>query len=454
MLGTGLGVFFPLIVYLLAIIGSLVSLMRPIVGVMVLALILPLQSGRYRLLEYPLGSRVVLLLLLCSAIGVLLSRDSSIFPPKPMRIIVVALCIVTYLSIWVGPVLLSSVPWPIQTTTLSGHATPFGNWFIYMHLPALFVLVCATVKDKRQMHILLLVMMIGFLWNMKSFYLNTGHRGDDVYMETLRGGVGSDFGGPNGRAAFAMQCTVFLLAIFGSISSWKVRIIVSFLMFAGSYAVLFSYSRGAWLGFLFGALYLAIFRMRWLLVVGLLLAPFVGILLPTSVIQRATMTYDDGQLDYSSGDRIEIWKHALKTTATDPILGVGFDCYRYYRSGEELLDTHNMYVKALVETGVIGLSCLIILFVSAFRLGHRLASTAKDPFFKALGAGFAAYMVSVIVTNIFGDRWTYLDLSAYTWILLGLVVQATLWTNATPVAAPVVNVATPIPLGTGVARPA
>jgi hypothetical protein len=37
-------------------------------------------------------------------------------------------------------------------------------------------------------------------------------------------------------------------------------------------------------------------------------------------------------------------------------------------------------------------------------------------------------MVAVIVTNMFGDRWTYIDLSAFTWILLALVVQATLWT--------------------------
>jgi hypothetical protein len=39
-------------------------------------------------------------------------------------------------------------------------------------------------------------------------------------------------------------------------------------------------------------------------------------------------------------------------------------------------------------------------------------------------------MVAVIVTNVFGDRWTYIDLSAFTWILLALVVQGTLWTQS------------------------
>jgi O-antigen ligase len=155
------------------------------------------------------------------------------------------------------------------------------------------------------------------------------------------------------------------------------------------------------------------------------------------------MTYQEGELDTSSADRIQIWEQALKTSLADPILGIGFDCYHLYRAEEEdeLLDTHNMYVKAYVETGVVGLVCLIGFFLSALRLGHRLAKTATDPFYRALGAGFAAYMVAVIVTNMFGDRWTYIDLSAFTWILLALVVQATLWTvvpaNApAPAAAP------------------
>jgi O-antigen ligase len=255
--------------------------------------------------------------------------------------------------------------------------------------------------------------------------------------------MGQDFGGSNGRAAFASQCTLFLLAVFGSIHSLRVRIVVGFLLAAGLYSVVFSYSRGAWLGFGCGILYLGLTRMRWFLVVGLLMVPFAGALLPRAVIQRATMTYQEGELDTSSADRLEIWRHAWKTSLADPILGVGFDCYHFYRAEEqdELLDTHNMYVKAYVETGVVGLLCLIGFFFSALHLGHRLAKTATDPFYRALGAGFAAYMVAVIVANMFGDRWTYIDLSAFTWILLALVVQGTLWTQASgnspaPAAAP------------------
>jgi len=428
MFGTGLGVYFPLLLYLASIAGCVVSLMRPFVGVAILTLILPLQSGRMHILDYPLGSRVLELLLFSVMIGVLLSAG-SILPPKPMRKTIIALCAITYVSLWVGAALSPAVPIPFLTSTAVGNHTPFGFWINFMHLPVLFVLVNSTVKDKRQMQILLLVMMVSFLWSVKNFYGNTGGRETSQYLEGLRHSMGTDFGGSNGHAAFAAQCTLFLVALFGSINSLRVRLVVIALLFAGVYSVLFSYSRGAWLGFAIGLIYLGLTRMRWLLLAGILVVPIAGVLLPNSVLQRATMTYQEGDLDTSSADRIEIWQHALRTSLKDPVLGVGFDCYHFYRAGEELLDTHNMYVKAYVETGVVGLSCLLLLFFSALRLGHRLSKMAADPFFRALGAGFAAYMVSVIVTNVFGDRWTFIDLSAFTWVLLALVIQGTLLTE-------------------------
>jgi putative inorganic carbon (HCO3(-)) transporter len=436
MFGTGVGEYFPLFLYLLSIAGCMASFIRPAIGVWILTLILPLQGGRMRLFDYPLGSHILQLLLLCVFIGVLLNFG-SILPPKPMRKIIIALCAVTYISLWIGAALSPVVPFPFLTSLPNGDHTPFGYWFNFMNLPLLFVLVNSVVKDKRQMEFLLLAMMISFLWAMKNFYGNVGQRDITQYVESLRNSMGQDFGGSNGRAAFASQCTLFLIAFFGSIQSLRVRIIVVFLLAAGLYSVLFSYSRGAWLGFACGVLYLGITRMRWFFVAALLLIPFAGALLPPAVIQRASMTYQEGELDTSSGDRVEIWKHAMKTSLSDPLLGVGFDCYHLYRAqdDEELLDTHNMYVKAYVETGVVGLACLIGFFFSALRLGHRLARTATDPFYRALGAGFAAYMVSVIVVNIFGDRWTYIDLSSFTWILLALVIQATLWTQ-TPANAP------------------
>jgi hypothetical protein len=50
--------------------------------------------------------------------------------------------------------------------------------------------------------------------------------------------------------------------------------------------------------------------------------------------------------------------------------------------------------------------------------------TAKDAVFRAMGLGFAAMIACVFVVNLFGDRWMYQQLTAYMWIILGLITRA------------------------------
>jgi hypothetical protein len=428
MFHTGLGVHLPLYTYIAVLLGCCLSFARPVWGMYVLALILPLQSGRFRIREFPLGNRAIELLIIAIIIGLLVS-GRSFFPPKQLRLRIGLLCLAMYFSLWIGPALRSDVPWPIAITAADGFHTPFGYWYMFMHLPVLFLLVCATVKDKRQMQILLFCMMIAFLWVSKDFYGNQSHRNMEIYTEALRARVGLDFGGSNGRAAFAVQGTLFLIGMFGVLKSWRIRFLAAGLIAAGIYSVVFSYSRGAYVAFALGLLYLAIFRIRWLLIPVIVMMLAGTTILPRTVLQRIDMTYQGGELDASSESRLDLWHFALNTTLRDPVFGIGFDSFRFYRQGENLQDTHNMYMKALVETGVVGFGCFVALLVSAFTAGHRLSRSKSDDFTRALGTGFAAYMIAVMTVNLFGDRWTYVDLSAYTWILLGLVVQSTCWTQ-------------------------
>ena len=64
------------------------------------------------------------------------------------------------------------------------------------------------------------------------------------------------------------------------------------------------------------------------------------------------------------------------------------------------------------------------LIVTTFVTGFRLFRKANDPFFKALGLGLAAWVLCCITANCFGDRWSYLQVNGYMWILGGLVCAA------------------------------
>ncbi len=86
-------------------------------------------------------------------------------------------------------------------------------------------------------------------------------------------------------------------------------------------------------------------------------------------------------------------------------------------------------MKILVEQGIIGFIFLLLIFIISIRSGWQLFQASKKPFFKGLGVGFLVCTICTMITNIFGDRWTYLQLGAYFWVFLGLVVRSNIITE-------------------------
>jgi len=66
---------------------------------------------------------------------------------------------------------------------------------------------------------------------------------------------------------------------------------------------------------------------------------------------------------------------------------------------------------------------LIALMVRMAGVGLRLYLRTKDTFFRGMGLGFCGLMVCVAVSNFFGDRWTFLQVDGFMWVLLGCVVR-------------------------------
>src|SRR3989442_14817584 len=91
----------------------------------------------------------------------------------------------------------------------------------------------------------------------------------------------------------------------------------------------------------------------------------------------------------------------------NPILGTGFNTYSYLGRTEKYRDTHNYYLKVLVETGIVGLLVFLWLLWGMFHLGFRLFQTAEDPFLRSLGLGFAVVVVCALAGDLFFGRLTF-----------------------------------------------
>lgn len=171
---------------------------------------------------------------------------------------------------------------------------------------------------------------------------------------------------------------------------------------ATALALLFSWSRGAWLGFAAGGATMLFFwprKRRWgvLLISGAVVAILLGWqlgLVPAPLSARLGGFAEDLRLgdvrgvdindaNYSVIERLAHWQAALNMAQENLWLGVGFGNYEPAYGDYDLINwpqplghAHNYYLNLLAETGVIGLGLYLLLwgtiFVQTVNVGDRL----------------------------------------------------------------------------------
>jgi len=188
------------------------------------------------------------------------------------------------------------------------------------------------------------------------------------------------------------------------------------------FCVLFLFSRAAYMGMIVGVSLLLLIRNRKLLIIFLLILMFWQTALPGKVKERIQQTHDRyGQLDESAALRIIVWHHSMDLFARNPVMGVGFGVFPYL--GLELGDTHNIYLKILAEQGILGFFIFLILLIIMFIQGIVLHMHGETDMQRALGLGFVLCLLVLMVNNVFGDRWSYMELNSNLWVFAALVAR-------------------------------
>src|SRR4029079_6684050 len=104
----GLSGYTGMAMYLGAIVCFLLAVFRrPIIGIYFLIPLLPLQTIRYRLNEFPLGGSIIGVMLLGVTLGILKQRR-PLFPKTPFTTILVLFGVYTFISLWQGSFYLDS----------------------------------------------------------------------------------------------------------------------------------------------------------------------------------------------------------------------------------------------------------------------------------------------------------------------------------------------------------
>jgi len=417
-LNLGLESAAPYVPYAAAIIAFLLSVFwRPIVGIYYLVPLIPLQTVRYFMNELPLGQSVVDIMLLGIGIGVL-RRGKWIIPKTPFTLLLCIFALYSYITLWNGAFYLKAdLPLWFNNARLI-------EWKNYMTMPLLFFLTTAAIEDKKQIKALVLLMCCAVLLLDKSFHDTVASRDFSSFSDDLRDEGAMGYAGVNGLAAFEAQVIPFLVALWGVKEDGLRRIGYVVLAVFSADCLMYSLSRGGYVAVLLGWLFLGVVRYRLLLVLLIAFLLSWQTLVPNAVRERVFMTYnEDTGLERSGQTRVNLWEDAMKVFDNNPILGTGFNTYEYMGRIGTYQDTHTMFIKILLETGVLGFALFLWLLLKAWWFGLRVSRLARDPFIRALGLGLAGWIVCAAGANFFGDRWSYFQVAGYFWVLLAFVTR-------------------------------
>jgi putative inorganic carbon (HCO3(-)) transporter len=412
----------PLALYVGAILAFLLSIFwKPRIGLYYLVLLLPMQTVRYWLHQYPFGEKVVDVLLLGVVLGLIFRSERPIFVQSPANKIVILFCVLIYFGLWQGSFYLGA-PLPISFDDYR-----FSDWKNYVEMMFLFFIAAAAIRTPKQMGIVIALMCISVLMVNRSYHDTIGGRDYSQFSENLRDAGPLGYAGENGMGAFQADFAVFSIGLAAFAKKKLHKILLLGVAFTCVYCLVFTFSRGGYLGFLVGLFVLGIVKQRKLLIVlAVFLVGWQGFV-PEAVTQRVQMTYNAGQgLDPSAEDRVTIWRDALQVLDHNPVIGTGFDTYRFMGRVSDFQDTHNYYVKVLLENGVVGLSIFLMLLFAAGKMAWRLYANATDPFLSSLGCALFAFLSCAAAVNFFGDRWTFLQVNGFFWVLLGCVARGLL----------------------------
>jgi O-antigen ligase len=229
------------------------------------------------------------------------------------------------------------------------------------------------------------------------------------------GRVQGTFFHPNAFATYLTTLIPLALALLPYVKGlqrWAV------LAVAGSSALflLFTYARGAWV-----AAFLAIVVVGWLqdrriIALAVLAILLVVLFVPSVVTRLSDLTAEQGPIAYDTNSltwRTSYWGHLVPMTLEGPVTGIGLGMVE--QRTVQGVPPHNVFVQALVETGVAGLLSLLVVIAA---IGHSIAQRLRQVtggIERGITVGSAAVAVGFLVQcfseNLFNQvisHWYFL----------------------------------------------
>jgi O-antigen ligase len=228
----------------------------------------------------------------------------------------------------------------------------------------------------------------------------------------------------NTFAAYLVLMVAMVTAYLQVAARRAVRLALVLLLILAGVSLAFSFSRAAYLAAPVAVL--AVFHgsggrralLRGVAVIAAALA-FAAMFAPADLADRFLSIWDalrSQRADISFGTRLAIWRAAVDDLVRTRFLGVGI-------IGENIID--NSFVRALVETGFVGLGVHLWLVFSAAAWLRRASRRTPVPEIRAIALGlYGATIALLIVMSLSCDTFLLHRVMGLFWTMFGAVVAS------------------------------
>ena len=308
---------------------------------------------------------------------------------------------------------------------------------IYFSYILFYFVIVASVNTQKKWRALVtsfvivgvLVALYGILQNFTGVS-STQSWVDKEMFESIKTRVYSTFGNPNVLGEFLVIMIPTTLALIWANKKLGHKIIYTFIILCLCMCIVFTWSRGAWLGVMLAVgLFLLIMDKRWGLaaLVLILALPFV---LSTDNAITARLLSIGNTKDTSTAYRVSIWYASVKLIGDFWMSGIGLgsDAFsmiypKYALAGANFaLHAHNLFLQIWVEMGIIGIVSFLAMIIAFIRQTFTLAVYKKrsgvcGAVIIGAGAGILGYLFQGLTDNV----WYNYKMVLIFWIVLGLV---------------------------------
>jgi O-antigen ligase len=281
-----------------------------------------------------------------------------------------------------------------------------------------------------------------------------------IFNHLFEGRMSSTFRHPNDFGSYLIIVSILTLVLLLSkgcprllgyrrqeTGPWPQHVL-PVLLFAGLFILSvtclgLTYSRGAWLGFFVGLLFLGIRDIKLLPVAGLVIFLFYIAFSPTLLeFRKSSLIYDnvrfsDVEKSGESSSAMEgsmggsgrrmYWEEAVSIIKKFPLLGSGINTYSVVARDYKIAwggYPHNCYLHMAAEIGLPGLLAFLWILLNLFvkTAGYLRRNASADLFLTAVLAGGFAGTGGFLVHSGVDTNFYSLQLGNFMWVIFGLLM--------------------------------